>query len=85
MRSDASGRFRRDQSVADREAHQAWHVEDAEALHHLDPVALDRLDAEEEALGHLPGAQPFCDQLQDLPLPRRERVELGIPSSSAPL
>jgi len=50
----ASGRFGRHQSVADGEANQAWHVEDAEALHHLDAVALDGLDAQVQALGDLP-------------------------------
>src|SRR6478735_4362827 len=46
-------RLGRDQSVADGEAHQPRDIVDVEALHDLCAVRLDRLDAEEQALGDL--------------------------------
>lgn len=73
-----SRRLGRYQAVADRTAHQPRHIEDAEPLHDLAAVGLHRLDAQEQALGDLPGAVAFGDELQDLTLTRRQQLELGF-------
>ena len=48
---------------------------DAEAFHDLSPVAFDRLEAHAEALCDVLAGVAFGHELQNLPLPRRQRVE----------
>src|SRR5262249_37156846 len=64
-----------DQTGPDREPDEPGDVVDVEPLHDPHPVGLDRLDAEVEDLRDLLGRLPLGDQLQDLALPVRERVE----------
>ena len=67
-----------DDAVAEREADEAGDVEDLQPLHHLAAMGLDRLDAQLEHEGDFLDRPPFDDELQDLALPRAERVD-GAP------
>src|SRR5438477_9861978 len=64
-----------DQPHPDGEAHQAGQVLDAEPLHDLAAVGLDRLGADLEPDGDVAHAVPFAEQLEHLALAHGELLE----------
>src|SRR5688572_11396630 len=54
-------------------AHEPRNVVDAQTLHELGPMRLDRLGAQAQTRGDLLGAMPLRDELEYFPLARRQR------------
>ena len=70
--------FGRNQPSANRESHQARDIVDLQSAHQLEPMRLDRLDADPEQRGNFLCRLPFGDALQYFPLPKRELFQFWI-------
>src|SRR3954462_8927500 len=75
LRAITTSRLRTNEPDADRIADQPRDPVDAQALHQLGAVGVDRLDAQVEARGDLLGGEALRDELQHLALARGEDFE----------
>src|SRR3954447_23762623 len=76
--------LRRDQSAPDRVAREIHAIAHLELLEDVRAVAIDRLAADYEHARDLVAGVPLGDELDDLDLARRQRVErLSVPAPGA--